>query len=270
MNRTAYYTIGKSKFYVSVQGTGSPLVLLHGAFCNLDVWDEHVELLARSFTVIRYDQRGSGRSDVINSTFSHHIDLKQILDTLDLPRVSIVGSCTGGAIALDFALAYPEYVEQLILVAPSLNGTPPPLRLIWERLLDHRRVQSEGIERAAARFMRSRYWRYIVPRERRARARLKEMYLANGVHYESRLSMQRPLMPLARRRLQQIQCPVFIVEGEWDLLFNRKVGRYIKEEILQSSLIRMEGCGHYPQLEQPLEFAGIVMSALKSSTSRRF
>ncbi|MEJ8303314.1 alpha/beta hydrolase [Saccharibacillus sacchari] len=270
MNRTAIHTIGNAKFNVSVQGQGSPLVLLHGAYCNLDVWNEHVELLARSFTVIRYDQRGYGRSDAITGPFSHHVDLKHILDYFNLPRVSIIGSCTGGATAIDFTLAYPEYVEQLVLVAPSLNGTPPPLRLIWERLLDHRRVKSEGIERAAARFMRSRYWRHVVPRERRGRTRLKEMYLANGVHYRSRLSMQRPLMPLARKRLHKIECPVLIVEGEWDSPFNRKVGRYLREEIMHASLIRMEGCGHFPQLEQPLEFSAIAMSALKAVPAGRF
>ncbi|OWA33375.1 hypothetical protein B9G55_22135 [Saccharibacillus sp. O16] len=269
MNRTAIHTIGSAKFHVSVQGQGSPLVLLHGAYCNLDVWDEHVELLSRSFTVIRYDQRGYGRSDAVTETYSPYLDLKAILDYFGLRRASIIGSCLGGAVAIDFALAYPEYVEQLILIAPSLNGTPPPMRLIWERLRDVQRVKREGIERGAARFLRSRFWRFAVPRERRARSQLKDMYLANAVHYRSRLTMQRPLFPLARKRLREISCPVLIVEGEWDHLFNRRTGRYIHEEIYHSSLIRMEGCGHYPQLELPLEFSAIALSALKASVARR-
>ncbi|NGZ77069.1 alpha/beta fold hydrolase [Saccharibacillus alkalitolerans] len=269
MKRTAIHTIGSTNFNVSVQGQGSPLILLHGAYCNLGVWDEHVELLSRSFTVIRYDQRGYGRSDAVKHAFSHYLDLKAILDYFGLRRASIIGSCSGGAVALDFALAYPEYVEQLILIAPSLNGMLPPLRLMTERVRDVWRVRREGIERGAAAFVRSRYWRYAVPRDRRARARLKEMYLANGVHYRSRLSMQRPLLPLARKRLREIECPVLIVEGEWDAAFNRKAGRYLHNQIMHSSLIRMEGCGHYPHLEQPLEFSAIAISALKSSAARR-
>ncbi|GGO09511.1 alpha/beta fold hydrolase [Saccharibacillus kuerlensis] len=269
MNRTAIHTIGGTKFNVSVEGKGSPLILLHGAYCNLGVWDEHVELLSRSFTVIRYDQRGYGRSDAVTGPFSHYLDLKAILDHFGLRRVSIVGSCSGGGIAIDFALAYPDYVEQLVLISPSLNGTAPPLRLIWERMSDAWRVKHIGIERASARFFRSRYWRHTVPRGRRARARLKEMYLANAVHYRSRMTMQRPLLPLARKRLHELECPVLIVEGEWDSLFNRQICRYLRSQILHASLIRMEGCGHFPQLEQPLEFSAIALSALKASTSRR-
>ncbi|WP_170314940.1 alpha/beta fold hydrolase [Saccharibacillus brassicae] len=269
MNRTGIYTIGGIRFHISVQGEGSPLVLLHGEHCNLDVWDDQVRVLARSFTVIRYDRRGYGRSEAVSGPFSPYLDLKAILDYFGLRRASIIGACTGGAIAIDFALAHPEYVEQLVLVSPWLNGTIPPPQMIWERFGDARRVRREGIERAAARFLRSRYWRHTVPRERGARARFKEMYLGGAVRYASRPAMERPLLSQSRRRLGEIGCPVLIVMGEWDSSFNRKLCRYAHEKILHSSLIRMEGCGHLPQLDHPLEFSAIALSALKASADRR-
>lgn len=269
MNRTGIHTIGGTRFHISVQGEGSPLVLLHGEHCNLDVWDEHVRVLARSFTVIRYDRRGYGRSDAISEPYAPYLDLKAIIDYFGLRRVSIIGSCTGGAVAIDFVLAYPDCVEQLVLVAPWLNGSIPPVPMIWERFNDVRRVKREGIERAAARLLRSRYWRHTVPRERSARARFKEMYLGNAAHYQSRGAMERPLWSQSRKRLSEIGCPVLIVVGEWDSAFNRKICRYVHEQILHSSLIHMEGCGHLPQLDLPLEFSAIALSALKASAAQR-
>ncbi|WP_172254488.1 alpha/beta fold hydrolase [Saccharibacillus deserti] len=269
MNRTGIHAIGGTRFHISIQGVGSPLVLMHGEHCNLEVWDDHVEMLSRSFTVVRYDRRGYGKSEAISGPYSPYADLKAILDYFGLRRASIIGACSGGGVAIDFALAHPEYVEQLVLVAPRLNGTLPPLRLIWERLGDARRVKRDGMERAAARFLRSRYWRYAVPRDRKARARFKEMYLGNAVHYQSRPGMERPLLNRSHKRLGEIGCPVLIVMGEWDSSFNRRICRQLHARILHSSLIRMEGCGHLPQLDLPLEFSAIALSALKASAAGR-
>jgi pimeloyl-ACP methyl ester carboxylesterase len=61
------HTINGVNFNLMVQGKGSPLLLLHGGYTNLTVWDEHVEELARNYMVIRYDQRGYGKSDPVKA-----------------------------------------------------------------------------------------------------------------------------------------------------------------------------------------------------------
>ncbi|MDO3410378.1 alpha/beta hydrolase [Saccharibacillus sp. CPCC 101409] len=263
MKRTGKQTIGGAGFHVEVEGEGPPLILLHGAYCNSSVWDDHIRLLSRSFTVIRYDQRGHGRSDGVTGLFSHHLDLKAIFDHFGLSRAPLIASCAGGGIAIDFALAYPQHVEQLILTAPSLGGMRIPLRAMWESFSDIRRVKRQGIERAGGLFVRSKYWSHAVPRESLQRARFKQMYLDNGVHYGGRLGMHRPLFPRAYKRLGEIRCPVLIVEAGRDSAFNKKVCRYLRREIPHARLVVMESSGHHPHLEQPLEFAAIAMSALK-------
>ena len=81
------------------------------------MWDEQFDAFAHHFRVIRYDLRGVGRSTMPAGPFSHHDDLKGLLQTLDIERAHIVGISMGANIAVDFALTYPEMVDRLVLTA---------------------------------------------------------------------------------------------------------------------------------------------------------
>ena len=105
-----------------ISGEGSPIVLLHGGFLTGDTWDAQVALLERSHTAIRYDARGHGRSSTPTKPFSHHEDLRQLLAGLDIPRASLVGLSQGARTSIDFAIAHPELVDRLVLVAPGISG----------------------------------------------------------------------------------------------------------------------------------------------------
>jgi 3-oxoadipate enol-lactonase len=106
-----------------VKGTGPPVVLLHGGGLDLSMWDPQMELLSRSFRVIRYDARGHGRSTAPRGSFSPGEDLRMLLDHLGIERASLVGLSMGAGVAFDFARTYPQRVEKLVLV--SMSGPPP-------------------------------------------------------------------------------------------------------------------------------------------------
>lgn len=58
--------------------------------------------------MVRYDIRGTGRSARPTTDFAHYEDLHALLEFLEIKRAVICGTSFGGAIALDFALDYPE------------------------------------------------------------------------------------------------------------------------------------------------------------------
>ncbi|WP_026212138.1 alpha/beta fold hydrolase [Longispora albida] len=107
----------------TVEGQGEPVVLLHSALCDLTMWDEVAEALASQYTVIRYDMRGWGHSGVPAGPFRHHEDLAALLDALGHEGpIRIAGNSFGGRIAAKFAMAYPERVEKLVLLAAAAEG----------------------------------------------------------------------------------------------------------------------------------------------------
>jgi 3-oxoadipate enol-lactonase len=113
---------GDARLWAERVGTGSPVVLLHGAGMDSRLWDRIVPELARCHDVIRYDARGLGRSTPPDEPFSDVEDLRAVLDYFGLRQAALVGLSMGGESALDFALTHPEKVTALALVGASVSG----------------------------------------------------------------------------------------------------------------------------------------------------
>jgi 3-oxoadipate enol-lactonase len=113
-------------------GDGTPLMLLHPGWGNADIWSPLISVLPARFRVIRYDDRGFGRSPAPVVPFSQVDDLRTVLDHAGLTDTVIVGHSGGGGTALGLALSDPERVAALILVAPGLPDYPwPPEDPYW-------------------------------------------------------------------------------------------------------------------------------------------
>ncbi|GIO12743.1 alpha/beta hydrolase [Cohnella xylanilytica] len=106
----------------STYGSGPAIVLIHSGGVDSRVWLELVPLLARTRKVVLYDVRGIGRSPAPQVPFDLVDDLLGLLNFLKLDRVALVGHSIGGETAVNFALTYPERVDRLTVIAPSLTG----------------------------------------------------------------------------------------------------------------------------------------------------
>ena len=106
----------------SGRANGKTAVLLHGRNFFGAYWKETIGLLsARGYRVVVPDQIGFGKSskpDVPHSFHGHAYNTKQLLDYLDVRKVSLVGHSIGGMMAMRFTLMYSEYVERLVLEDP--------------------------------------------------------------------------------------------------------------------------------------------------------
>ena len=119
---------------ISGQDHALPIVLLHGAGCNLeDMRLALGERLAAAHRVILIDRPGQGWSeraeDQGSSPTYQAAVLCQVLDRLGVGRAIVVGHSWGGALALTFALDYPQRVAGLVVVAPPTH--PRMRRTRW-------------------------------------------------------------------------------------------------------------------------------------------
>lgn len=104
-------------------GTGTPLVLIHGFGGSLHDWAPMMGALPADIRLIAYDQRGFGDSvGEAGIPFSHADDLLSVLDTLGIAQADLCGMSLGGATALNFALNHPDRVRRLVLVSPLMVG----------------------------------------------------------------------------------------------------------------------------------------------------
>ena len=112
------------RLWVERAGEGEPVVLIHDGIVHAVGWDDVLPALASQFEVIRYDRRGYGRSTAPEAPFSHLADLEAVVRHAGVGKVHLVGSSSGGGLAIDFALAHPEQVACLTLVGAVVSGFP--------------------------------------------------------------------------------------------------------------------------------------------------
>lgn len=115
------------KIHYLEQGQGHPVVFLHGsgsgASGHSNFKGNYPFLAQQGYRVIVPDHIGYGYSDKpedVDYTLDFFVQcLKETLDAIGVERCSLIGNSLGGAIALKFALDYPENVATLNLMAPG-------------------------------------------------------------------------------------------------------------------------------------------------------
>ena len=120
-----------AKIAYAVTGKGPPLIRIahHPTHLELE-WTESTEralfdALNTRFTLIRFDQRGSGLSDLDVDDYSAArsvSDIMAVLEALGIDRLPVYGSSSGAMIAVEFACAFPEVVSHLVTLGGYVDG----------------------------------------------------------------------------------------------------------------------------------------------------
>lgn len=249
---------GRARLWVEAQGTGAPVVMLHAGVADRRMWRGQQAALAPDFCAVAYDRRGFGRTAHADEAYSHVADLLAVLDTVAPASAAIsVGCSQGGRIAIDAALASPQRVRALVLVAPAVTGAPeattfPPA--IASLVAELELAEAAG-DIGCVNDLEAHAW-LDGPAEPRgrvgggARALLLDMNrLALGA--EQLGSEIEP--PAAFPRLGRISVPVLLVWGDRD--FPDVIDRCHQIAAATSArTLVVPGAAHLPNLEQPEQF----------------
>ncbi len=121
-----------TQIYYKDWGTGKPIVFSHGWPLSADAWDPQMLFLGQlGYRVIAHDRRGHGRSGqswVGNDLDTYADDLAEVIESLDLKDVTLVGHSTGGGEVTRYIGRHgTKRVTKLVLI-----GAIPPLMLKTE------------------------------------------------------------------------------------------------------------------------------------------
>ena len=114
--------VNGARLWYDEAGSGPPLMLLHGGLGDSGLWEPVVPFLSGRFRTIRTDLRFFGRSAGPAAPWSWQDDAIGLLDALGVDRAALAGLSLGGRLATEIALARPERISALALVAPGLAG----------------------------------------------------------------------------------------------------------------------------------------------------
>ncbi len=232
-------------------GSGEPLLYLHGSGGAPAVLP-FMEKLAERYDVLVPEHPGFGASDEPEWLENMH-DLAyfylDVLKSLDLRGVHLVGSSLGGWLALEMAVRDGSRLKSLVLVGPagiSAPGAKPGDVFLWSR---EELARNLFFDPALAEKMLAQP---MTPE-------LLDVSLKNR-HTIARLGWE-PRMhdPFLHKWLHRVNVPVKIVWGEADKILPVAYAREFKRLMPGAEIDIVPRCGHLPQAERPEEFCDIVM-----------
>lgn len=116
-------TSGGWRLHFTVEGEGTPVVLIHGLMDSVHTWRRNVSALAATHRVYAIDVLGFGSSARVRAPIyglkQQAAVLNEFFDAVGLTRATVIGHSLGGAQALQFAYDFPEKVHKLVLIAPA-------------------------------------------------------------------------------------------------------------------------------------------------------
>jgi 3-oxoadipate enol-lactonase len=245
--------VAVSELWYDETGEGAPVVLLHEGVVDSRIWGPVVPLLAEQHRVVRYDQRGFGRSPMPDGPYSVVDDLVSVLDAADIDRAALVGASRGGNIALTAALERPERVAALALLGSGLPGhelevdwTPDQIAR-WE-------AAEEADDYEAMAELDIEAWAPMG-----ADDELRAMFVENAVGSNSEhATTDQP----AAGRLSGIAAPTLVVTGGRDVRAINEIGELLAREIPQARLAVIEEADHMIPWRAPEELSHLLIDFL--------
>ncbi|MBK6588818.1 MAG: alpha/beta hydrolase [Acidobacteria bacterium] len=122
---TGYAPVNGLKMYYEINGSGEPVVLLHGAFMAItDDWRLWINELAKTRKVIAVEMQGHGRTTDIKRDITYENlsdDVAGLLDYLKIPKADIVGYSLGAGTAMMTAIRHPEKVRRVVSMSAPIR-----------------------------------------------------------------------------------------------------------------------------------------------------
>ena len=245
-------------------GHGRDVVLLHPGLWDSRTWDDQWAPFVAAHRVVRYDERGYGRSSrPTGEPYSHVSDLMAVMDVAGLDSAALVGCSMGGAIALNAALSYPDRIWALVLAASGLDGFEgnDEEERDWEERMGPLSALVEAGRLEDAQDVRLQTWAPLGTGDDAGR-RIREIAMDNLQELTMDESAAEDLHPTAIDRLEEIACPTLVLPAERDPPYMRRVADILVERISGARIEWIANVDHVINMRAPEAFNRIVLGFL--------
>jgi pimeloyl-ACP methyl ester carboxylesterase len=244
-NHKVYYN---APFGLPSRGDRQVMLLVHGAGGSSRHWEPMLAQLNQAEFPIAIDLPGHGASD--GYALDSIDEVGEFLNTF-LARLGVehpiyyVGQSMGGLIGLQFALAYPERVAKLVLMATSarIQLHPDFLQQAITGQWDYETLrQSFAVE---------------VPENLKALVLSEFQYTCLKADASDFMGVSRVDLSSA---VSALRMPTLILTGDDDVIISPRKSKMLQWQIKNSRLVTIPGAGHYLHVEQPAKVAAEIQN----------
>ena len=257
---------GVRLFWELTGSSGEPVVLVHGSWLDHHNWDAVVTPLSRSFRTLTYDRRGHSKSERLATKYSIRDevgDLASLIEQQRLAPAHIVGTSSGGSIALRVALERPELVRSLVVNEPpliDLLADDPEGQLMIQSLESRFAAVVEILERGdmesgVRQFVESvafgpGAWEEIP-------SNVKETAIMNAPTFLAEMN-DPEFLSIDVTGLRGLFCPVLLTKGSHSPLFLQAITNKLQEVLPIAELRIFPESGHEPEQTHPEVYVATV------------
>jgi len=255
-----YCRVDDVRLHYESEGTGAPVLFVHGLGSSTRDWAEQVGPFAEQYRVLRVDLRGHGRSDRPEGPYHMAVfarDVAVLLRRLDAAPAHVVGLSMGGMVALQLALNAPTLVRSLVVANSTADTRLRTWGDVWLYLSRRTAVQVLGMRRVGQLIAR----RLFVKPDQEA---LRQEFVRRWAENDERgylWSVDAIMGWSVEDRLPSIAAPTLLVSSEHDYTpvaeKNRMAARMPRAEVAV-----VEDARHALPVERPDAFNAVVEAFL--------
>ncbi len=273
---------GTSLYYHAI-GKGEPVIIIHGGpVLDQSYMIDHFKELSKNHRLIFFDQRASGKStsdvDTSSMTIKNLIeDIDQLRQKLGFDQVHLLGHSWGGMLAAKYAIEYPLKVKSLVLcdaMAPSFRLWNQEEQVIakrtssYDNLLEDQIKAQPGFKNQEVKWVDS-LMKVAFKSQFEDTAKLAALKIKLPQDYFKRSKIFEHIGPELfafdlTTQLEKIIAPTLIIYGDQEPATEISAPVY-KNGIVNSKVVVIPNCGHFPFIEQPVRFNLAVESFWKIS-----
>ena len=241
-------------------GNGLAVILIHGYPLDHTIWQSVIPLLDKDAHLILPDLRGHGSSQTPEGTYTVDQmaeDVAGLMDFLKIKKAILVGHSLGGYVALAFASKYPHKLLGLGLVASKTNADTPAQKASRQAAIAD--IKAHGMQPVA---------------DAMSKKLVAEPGLSAGL--QALIMKMDPagaigaLGAMAERSdtskvLADLKMPVLVIAGTKDALIPIETARQMVELTKNITYLELDGVGHMPMLESPIQTAEAIHKLIQAS-----
>lgn len=243
------------RFHCRIDGPeGAPWLMFSNSLAtNLDMWKPQVEALSGAYRVLRYDQRGHGKSEAMQGAYSFELlaeDAVAIMDALGIARCHFIGLSMGGMTAMGLALDHAERLES-VAICNSRAEAPADFQAVFDGRIAL--AESEGMAPLVAPTVERWFTQELRDTAPAFLDDVRGMVRTTPVAgYVGCCKAIRALnyMP----RMSEIDLPTLFIAGAQDAATPPEGMRAMHEVVRGSRYAEIDPAAHLSNLEQPERF----------------
>ncbi|MCE4981022.1 alpha/beta hydrolase [Mammaliicoccus sciuri] len=241
--------------HYNTKGSGYPIILLHGVFQDMDVFEPLIKKLSKNYQVISIDLRGHGLSDTPHdSRVDDYIsDIQQLLNALFINSAYVIGLELGATIATGLTYKNPDLINGMVLINPTDDHSTFPDNRIYDRHADEIRTMSD--EDKEKYLLRFRYKNI-----KQAKKFVKSHIPSNDLQtMEEEIAVKRSFKDFdIISLLPDIETRTLVMSGQYDGKILYSEGKRISELLPNAEFKLFEGSGELPFIEEKEKFIKVL------------